>query len=224
VPHHDIALDMILRFYARVSSGRDVRRVWLFAPDHFRRARRAVAVCPSDWTLSAGTLRADGVGVESILKMRMVEARPDLFAAEHGVTIHIPLIRRFLPDATVVPIVLRPDMPDMALLRLRNGLKHLIRDGDLIILSMDLSHYRTPEGLASEDIRTLRVLSEMSPLKTARIDADASRAAALVLLLLKDMGASRGEVMEHADSSSILGRRVESGTSYATLIYSSAPD
>jgi hypothetical protein len=51
----------------------------------------------------------------------------------------------------------------------------------------------------------------MKPLKTWTLDVDARRAAALVLYLFREMSASVGEV---------LGRRVESGASYATVTYS----
>ena len=37
--------------------------------------------------------------------------------------------------------------------------------------------------------------------------------------LFKELGAERGVLMEHMDTSDILGYRVESGTSYATIVY-----
>jgi AmmeMemoRadiSam system protein B len=221
-PHHDLALDMIVRFYAELSANftrRDLRRVWLLAPDHYRRARRFVAVCPSVWELSDGLLTPDASALDALRNLEIVETTSELFAEEHGISIHIPLIARFFPGANVVPIVLRRDIPDIALLSLRARMLEMIGDGDLVILSMDLSHYKPPEEMAAEDRNTLSVLTEMRPQATGRIDADARRAAALALLLFKDMGATRGELIERTDSSTLLGRRVESGTSYATIIY-----
>jgi AmmeMemoRadiSam system protein B len=129
------------------------------------------------------------------------------------------LIARYFPNAKVVPILLNSKIPDMGLLILRNRLRELIRENDIVILSMDLSHYRTPEAMAAEDEKTLEVLKSLRFGATGGIDVDARRAAALVLMLFRDMGAERGELLEHTDSSALLGRRVESGTSYATLLY-----
>lgn len=228
VPHHDIALDMVLRFYetlAAADGGDSVRRVFLFAPDHFRQAKRWVAVCPADWTFSAveafGTLSADREIVGALSDARVVEMRPEIFAREHGITLHIPLVARFFPDATVVPILLRPDIPDLVLLSFRERLQALMREGDLVILSMDLSHYKPPEEMADEDRKTLRVLTEMRSAETGRIDVDARRAAALATALFRNAGAGAGEVLERTDSSAILGRREEAGTSYATIVYRS---
>jgi AmmeMemoRadiSam system protein B len=217
--HHNIALAMIVRFYERVSNP-ETKRVWLFAPDHFRRARKLAAVCEADWKLDTGTLKSDKDACAALDSLSFAENDAPMFRGEHGITIHIPLIARYFPNAGVVPIVLRPDIPDMGLLILRKKIMEMIGPDDVVILSMDLSHYKTPEAMAAEDARTLEVLRGMKPLETGALDVDARRAAALVLYLFRDMGASAGEVLEHTDSSAILGRRVESGTSYASVIYS----
>lgn len=219
-PHHDLAYDLIFRFYrklARHNSG--VRRVFLLSPDHFRRSARRGAVCFADWKTSARLLHVDGEAVAALESTGVLEAREDLFAREHGVTIHIPLIAHFFPNATVVPMVVRADAPDLDLWVLREALLRLSREGDLFILSMDLSHYKTPEAMAAEDEKTLDVLLNLRPRATAGIDVDAKRAAFLLLSVLGERGATRGILLEHTDSSTLLGRRVESGTSYATILY-----
>jgi AmmeMemoRadiSam system protein B len=116
-------------------------------------------------------------------------------------------------------MVLKSNIPDTAILMLKNFMLREMSDGDVIILSMDLSHYKTPEGMAVEDEKTLAALSSLRFMETGSLDVDAGRAASLVLRLFKELGADRGAIMEHTDSSKILGYRVESGTSYATIIY-----
>ena len=218
VPHHDIAVEMMTRFYGHFDKNR-VKRIFILAPDHFGRARRPVAVCPDDWELSSGTIRADGEAAEALGKLSFVDTRPDLFAGEHGVTVHIPLLAEFFPRASVVPIVFGPNIPDTAILSLRNALRSVMRDGDIVILSADLSHYKTPEAMATEDERTIRALANMDAAALNSADIDARKAAALALLLMKDMGARSGRLLERSDTSDILGYRIESGTSYATIIY-----
>jgi AmmeMemoRadiSam system protein B len=226
-PHHDLALPMIVRFYENLPP--ETKRVWLLAPDHFRRVRKPVALCGENWTLvertpvertlSERVLEADGEVCEVLRAMGIVEERPEIFVGEHGITLHIPLIARYFPDAKVVPMLLNPKIPDMGLIILRNKLRELFREGDIVFLSLDLSHYKTPEAMAVEDERTLEVLKSLRFGATGGLDMDARRAAALALMLFKDMGAKKGKVLEHTDSSAILGYRVESGTSYATVMY-----
>jgi|LSQX01.2.fsa_nt_gb AmmeMemoRadiSam system protein B len=218
VPHHDIALGMIERFYEHIESPL-VRRVWLFSPDHFRRARTFAALCPDDWKTPERTLRADREACETLSSLSVAGADRALFPREHGITIHIPFVARHFPNASVVPLVIGARTPDLALIILKNAILDLLRDGDAIILSMDLSHYKTPEDMAAEDRKTLDVLANLRSAGTKTIDVDARRAAALVLMLFREFGIEKGTVLEHADTSSVLGRRVESGTSYATILY-----
>jgi len=218
-PHHDVALSMIVRFYERLSSG-DVKRVWLFAPDHFRQARNLSALCSADWKTSARLLEADRDACRSLGELSIMETNDAMFAREHGITLHIPLAARYFPNAKIVPIVISSGAPDMALLILRNKMTKLMREGDMIILSMDLSHYKTPEEMAAEDVRTLEVLRGLKYNATSGIDVDARRAASLVLRIFHGLGAERGVVMERSDTSEMTGRIIESGTSYATVVYS----
>ena len=221
-PHHGIALDMIMRFYQRISSGSDskrILRVWLLSPDHFKRARNYAVVCGDDWQTAGRILEADAAAKSGFDRMGVVDTDAGLFAEEHGITIHIPLIARYFPNATVVPMVLKQDIPDVPLLMLKNYMLRVMRKSDLIILSMDLSHYKTPEAMAEEDGRTLEVLTNLETMKTDHLDIDARRAASLVLRMFRELGAERGVLMERMDTSDILGFRVESGTSYATIVY-----
>jgi AmmeMemoRadiSam system protein B len=220
-PHHGLAVDMIERFYEEISSQnpQKISRVWLLSPDHFKRVKNHVAVCGDDWQTTSRVLEADAAAKSGFSGMKVVETDARLFFEEHGITIHIPLIARYFPNATVVPMILKSNIPDVALLILKNYMLGVMDEGDVIILSMDLSHYKTPEEMALEDERTLKVLANLEPMKTDSIDIDARRAASLVLRLFRELDAERGVVMEHMDTSDILGYRVESGTSYATIVY-----
>lgn len=218
VPHHELAQGMIVRFYERIASER-VRRVWLLSPDHFKRAENYVAVSGENWRTANGVLEADPVAKSALSGMSVAESNARLFALEHGITVHIPLIARYFPNATLVPMVLKSDAPDIAILMLKKYMLETMGEDEVVILSMDLSHYKTPEAMAAEDECTLEALTNMQPMKTGRLDVDARRAASLVLRLFKDLGANDVQTLEHMDSSDILGYRVESGTSYATILY-----
>ena len=217
-PHHDVALGMIRRFYERIGSA-EVRRVWLFSPDHFSRARAFAALSPADWQTPERILEADREACRVLASLSVAGSDESLFRGEHGITVHIPMVARYFPNASVVPVVIGAKTPDLALIILKNAIRDLLRDGDAIILSMDLSHYKPPEAMEAEDRKTLEVLTKLRPHGTGDIDVDARRAAALVLMLFRELETGEGTVLEHSDSSRILGRRIESGTSYATIIY-----
>ncbi|MGI6252702.1 MAG: AmmeMemoRadiSam system protein B [Aminivibrio sp.] len=218
VPHHDVAIEMIEDFYHRVAS-EDVKRVWLFSPDHFRQARSFAPYCPDDWATPFRTIKADEEASRILKDLSVSGPDSALFEKEHGITIHIPYVARHFPNATVLPMVIGLKTPDLALLELKKAILKIAGESDLFILSMDFSHYKTPEAMAREDEKTLPVLAGLHHSRTGEIDVDAGRAAALLLLLMKDLGVQEGTVIRRSDISEILGRRVESGTSYGTILY-----
>ena len=226
-PHHDVAGAMILRFYATLkASGLSPKRVVLIAPDHYRAGRSAVTVCGADWETASGTLRADAAAVGAIARSGAAARDDRIFVREHGVTTHLPLIRQTFPDATVVPIVVRTSASDMQLLVLRKILLPFLRDGGLVLLSMDLSHGKPPRRAATEDERTLPTLLRGDGSALKGCDIDSPRGAALFLAIVRDLGSlprernERGVVLDHTDSGVIRNRPEESCTSYATMLFS----
>ena len=221
VPHHDVAGAMILRFYATLkASGLSPKRAALIAPDHYRAGRGSVTVCGADWETSSGTLPADAAAVGAIVRSDAASRDDRIFVREHGVTTHLPLIREAFPGATVIPVALRTSASDIQLLVLRKILLPFLRDGGLVILSMDLSHHKLPAGAAREDARTLPVLAGMDIKSLRGLDIDTPRGAALFLALVRDLGGERGVVFDHTNSGVIRGRPEEPCTSYATMLFS----
>jgi AmmeMemoRadiSam system protein B len=219
-PHHDVAGAMILRFYATLkTSGLSPKRVVLIAPDHYRAGRGAVTVCGADWETASGTLRADAAAVGAVVRSGAATRDDRIFVREHGVTTHLPFLREAFPDATVLPVVVRTSASDMQLLVLRKLLAPFLRDGGLVILSMDLSHYKSPANAARDDARTLPVLARMDATSLRGLDIDTLRGAALFLALVRDLGSLRGVVLDHSDSGAIRDLPDAPCTSYATMLF-----
>jgi AmmeMemoRadiSam system protein B len=223
-PHHGLAFPMIVGFYetlrrGSLEDGAGIKRVFILSPDHFRQVRGHSALCPEDWKLSKRELKADLDAMKDLSSLSLVEEIPGICSSEHGITLHIPMIAEYFPNAKVVPLILNPTISDTALLSIRKKMSALFTEDSLLILSMDLSHYKTPELMAQEDEKTLPILTDLRAYATKNLDMDARRAAHLTLLLFKDKGATEGIVIEHHDSSFFAGYRVESGTSYATIVY-----
>ncbi|EFQ23601.1 protein of unknown function DUF52 [Aminomonas paucivorans DSM 12260] len=219
-PHHDLAGPLILRFYEALAAGDPhPRRVILLSPDHFRQGRASVSFCGADWETSFGSLRADREGVDVLAQSGLASRQDDLFPREHGVTVHLPLIRRAFPEATVLPLTVRAGASDLQLLGLRRLLLPLLVEGGLLVLSMDLSHHKRPPEALREDERTLPVLLAMRVGRVRGLDLDCPRGAVLFLGLLADRGIREGVLLEHAHSGTFTGDETAPCTTYATVLY-----
>jgi 5-methylthioribose kinase len=142
-----------------------------------------------------------------------------MFPREHGITIHLPLIRRFFPGAPALLLTVRNNASDLQLLALRAHLLPLLREGGLLLLSMDLSHHRTPSEALREDARTLAALRDLRTRDLRELDLDCPRGAALFLSLMRELGADAPVLLERGDSGTPSGGRAESCTSFAAILY-----
>jgi AmmeMemoRadiSam system protein B len=192
--------------------------VILIGPDHFRAGRGPVSLCGADWETPFGPLSADPAAA-TLVSSGLALRQDGIFPGEHGMTVHLPLIRRFFPGASVLPLILRGNVSDLQLLALRKFLLPLAREGGLVLLSMDLSHRKLPPEAAREDDRTLPVLLGLRPRSLTGLDLDCPRGAALFLSLMKELGADDPTLLERSDSGTLSGRLGEPCTSYATILY-----
>ena len=215
-PHHGVAGALIDRLYAQLRTiVPNPRRVIVIGPDHFRRAKRNIVVGASDWGTEK-ILRGDGDGVErSRLYRQDGVARRD-----HCVTEHIPRIARFFPGASVLSVIIRPYATDMQVLRACRALEELARDGDaVIILSMDLSHYKPREQSDAEDERSLEIIEGFRLTEINGADVDCPRGARLFLMLMKRLGLTEAELLERSNSADFIKRTSDSTTGHATMLF-----
>lgn len=221
-PHHDLALGVIENFYARIAaSGQKVHRVWLLAPDHFRRSRADLSTTTADWMTSARVLEADPEGTAALIGTGIARDEPFLFEREHAVTIHIPAIAHYFPKARVIPVILHWRAPDQALSLIEKAIVRDYRPGDIFILSMDFSHYKTPSEAAKEDELSIAAIRELDWREVRRRDIDAGAACALLLRIAGKLGLDDWEILERTDSAALGTDETENAnscTSYVSIL------
>lgn len=204
-PHHGVAGALIDRLYAQITKiCPSPARVIVIGPDHFRRAKRNIVTGASDWG-TRKVLRGDAEGAELSHLFRQDEvARRD-----HCVTEHIPRIGRFFPGASVLSIIIKPAATDLQVLRACQMLEALLREGDsVVILSMDLSHYKPREQSDAEDAKSLELIRNFHLSKLNDADIDCPRGARLFLMLMKRLGLTHATLLERSNSADFLGSKL----------------
>ncbi len=215
-PHHGVAGALIDRLYARIQSiNPRPRRVIVIGPDHFHRAKRNIVAGASDWGRE-NLLRGDAEGAKAAGLFRQDEvARRD-----HCITEHIPRIAKFFPGTSVLSIIVRSSATDLQVLRMCQALEELLRDGDsLVLLSMDLSHYKPREQSDAEDARSLEQIQNFRLAALNDADIDCPRGARLFLMLMKRLGLTRAEILERSNSADFIRGPSERTTGHATALF-----
>ena len=126
----------------RSLASQEVRTVVVAGPSHYLPFRGASIFAGGSVVTPLGEIPVDQEACEWLLENDIhLGEIPQAFAKEHSVEVHFPLIQKYLPNASVVPLVLGQEMKE-AVEPLLEALKFLGRKKDfLLIASSDLSHY-----------------------------------------------------------------------------------
>ncbi len=216
-PHHGVAGALIDRLYGRIAKiSPSPARVIVIGPDHFRRAKRNIVVGASDWG-KRSILRGDSEGA----RLSRLFRQDEVARRDHCVTEHIPRVARTFPDAVVLSVIVRPSATDLQILRACHALEVLLKDGSgVVILSMDLSHYKPREQSDAEDARTLEIIRDFRINDLNEADVDCPRGARLFLMLMRRLGCTCVEILERSNSNDFIKAASTSTTGHATAIFS----
>lgn len=202
VNHHALASDLLRGLFMRLRTCRpDLKRIVILSPDHFFQGRTSITTGSVRYAWKNASVSSDGVAVDRLVRSKIATSDPRIFQAEHGVGALMPFLIEAFPHVTIVPIVIRPDIPMHEAERLSAELKTLLDKDTLLLVSSDFSHY-LPERIAfRKDTQTLRALhrSTLSFFWTAKDDhLDFGKG---LWIALRALNPTRFEVVAHSISS-----------------------
>jgi AmmeMemoRadiSam system protein B len=152
------------RAYRLLESRRQqIRKVVLLGPAH-RVYLQGMALPSVDaFSTPLGDVLIDAEGVRRALEMPGTEVSDAAHAAEHSLEVHLPFLQTVLDDFRLIPIVVgncSPQKVERVLEALWGG------DETLIVVSSDLSHYRSyGEACAVDKLTSARIEALESTLK-----------------------------------------------------------
>lgn len=218
-PHHNVAAALNNQLYEHLRSIMPhPERIILIGPDHFLQAKQNIVYCSLPWKTDYGVLRPDTEGI-NILKN--AARRQDKIFRDHSITEHIPFICRYFGDVPVLPVMIRNTATDFQILKVRRAMESLLKDGGLVILSMDFSHYKPRMESDAEDARSIDVLSNFRVGEIDSLDVDTRKGARLFITLMKSLGITESRLMGRSNSADYLSGSSNRTTGHATLLFTS---
>jgi poly-gamma-glutamate synthesis protein (capsule biosynthesis protein) len=172
VPHHLLAADLIAEAFSNLK-GDDYETVILISPNHFDIGEGGVLSSAYPFDTPYGRLEADTRLFRQLAKEGVVSPNEDVFGKEHGIKGEVGFIKKYLPDAKLLPLVLRSDLSDAEADALAERLYKIARSKRvLVVLSADFSHYKTSSEAKADDKKSLEVLlsGRLERVEEAEID------------------------------------------------------
>ncbi|MEI8396954.1 MAG: AmmeMemoRadiSam system protein B, partial [Rhodospirillaceae bacterium] len=139
-----------------------VRRIVLLGPAH-RVGFQGIAIPQAEALATPlGTVSIDRAALTDLVGLEGVGFFDAGFAGEHSLEVHLPFLQHIFPEARVVPLLVgtvKPELVEAVLTRLWGGPE------TLIVISSDLSHYRSYATAGRLDQETAHAIEALEPQK-----------------------------------------------------------
>lgn len=208
VPHHLPASPMIAHFFSQLNS-QQVETVFLFAPNHEEKGNCKVIT----------TNEMKHIFFESA---EFVCGNETVLKEEHGITIFNDYIEYYLANPTVYPIVMSNYTTLEEVDVLVEMLKSKLGENDVLIGSVDFSHYLSYEKANENDEETLRLMKEKNYEKLLSLDhqhLDSPESVVLIMKILEQLGFNDFNVVAHENFVTRADNLTQPSTSYFEIIW-----
>lgn len=219
VPHHLLAGRMIAGLF-KVLASEQPELIVVIGPNHKRTGMTDIHTSGLNWETPFGMLEADSSAAATLVKGLKAAESSSIIEEEYSVSGLVPYVRRFLPKAKILPILLHGSYGREKSERLGSYLAEILKDKKAIILaSVDFSHYLPVSSADQMDEITLKALSNMDTEKISNMGNDNLDSPPSIIALLsamKAMDAKNFKLLGHNNSSRITGSGSDYTTSYFT--------
>jgi len=220
VPHHLVAAPLLLEACALLAE-QEPKRLVVIGPNHQNKAAKIITGTYG-WQTPDGILAADEAAVTHLWQKGLAAINEEVLAAEHSIGALVPLLKRFLPEVQIVPIILQHGVSLQEVDQLLDALEPYLDSDTVLISSVDFSHYLTRSEAEANDRITLAYMrnfaySALFALDDSYLDSPASLAVAF--RLAERRGILAFTVLANTNSGIILQNDHLETTSYFTILF-----
>lgn len=217
VSHHFLAKNLIADFFVGIEPV-DIETVYVVGPDHFSKLSRDTSQAVTSllsWQTPYGILEAKQVEIPKYVLDGQLSINDHVFKNEHAIYTLVPFIKRSLPNAKIVPIVLATNLSDEDAYDLGQKLD---LENAILVVSSDFAHQVSEDEAKSLDEKSLVALNPPTLDTLDQITNDCRQCIALLAGYLLDKQ-TIFELKANKTSVDFGPARVNDLTSYVSAYY-----
>lgn len=220
VPHHLFVKSKIAAFFRGLKKF-DYETVILIGPNHFHAGLNEVQTSRAVWLTPYGVVKPDLDIIDRLVESDFAAVEEQSFPREHAITGLVAFVKKSLPRARIVPIILKEKTEAAAVERLAKFISGEIDpDKSLVIASVDFSHEQNALVSNLQDETSINAITQFDFLNVYDLKLDSPAAIFFTLKYLDLIGAKKSTVFSHTNSSELLGRPDLPGTSHFIVGFS----
>jgi AmmeMemoRadiSam system protein B len=202
INHHLLAGQYIAEGFNTIATTEPVT-VLLISPNHFSMGRNNVLASAAIWKTPFGELKPDKVLINNLAKQKIASIEEQPFEQEHGVSGIVAFIKKSLPNAKVVPIVVKDRVDISQAKELAENIIRALPQNAIIVGSFDFSHYLPSLPADFHDEVSLAAMENFDFNQISRLDIDSRPGLALFLKLLSNQGFEKFNLLRQNNSAKL---------------------
>lgn len=216
VSHHILARDLIMQGLANIEG--NFKTVLLIGPNHENIGKADIQTSKALWKTKFGDIAPNKELITKLQEEGLAGIEEDSFNTEHSVCGLVSFLKIYFPQAQIVPLILKGNLPKDRIEKLASFLSDNCSNC-LIVGSVDFSHEVTAQQAEKNDNLSAEILTDMDIEKVNQVVSDSKPTLMTMLFYLKEKGVRNGILINQSDSSKITGNNFATVTSYLTVIY-----
>ncbi|MFZ2193338.1 MAG: AmmeMemoRadiSam system protein B, partial [Candidatus Moraniibacteriota bacterium] len=197
-----------------------IETVFVVGPNHWEKGEK-ILTSNAIWETPFGNVMPNEEIISDLKEKGLMQIENYIMQKEHSTTGLFPLIAYYLPNVKIVPIILSAKNTRAEIEKLNDELsKYLENEKNMLVVSVDFSHYLNSNEAESKDNETLKVLQSFDYDKLFQLNndnLDSPTSIATFLSATQKNGKAKFEVIDHSNSANILGGNIVKTTSYFSL-------
>ena len=190
VPHHLFALKDISNFFLNLKD-RNINTIVIVGPNHEEKGRGDILVSQYDYKTPWGLVNPDMSKVDILIKSGFVYEDEEIFKTEHSISSLVSYIKFYLPETNIVPIIVKSKAKDKDLDKLSGLLDRILGENDVVLASVDFSHYLNRFGAQFHDDKSISAIANFNFDTLKKIEVDSPNSLRVLLKYLERRGAMK---------------------------------
>lgn len=220
IPHHLLPKEKIAAWFMGLQKT-DYETVVLIGPNHYETGSSNIIISQNKWRTPYGEILPDLKIGQALANNKGIEINEDPFLNEHSISGLVPFIKNSLPEAKILPIILKLNTPQKDLDYLADYLaNNTSKKKTLVLASVDFSHYQPLSVANFHDQTSQAVMEDFDLNRVHNLELDSPGSIYTVLKYLENIGAQEANLAFHTNSSELLNMPEEPGTSHLYYYFS----
>ncbi|MBI4137524.1 AmmeMemoRadiSam system protein B [Candidatus Roizmanbacteria bacterium] len=220
VPHHMLAADLIEDVFLRLKD-QQPETIILIGPNHFERGEFPVITSLNHWDTPDGILMVNEEFTNDLITAGIAYREDEIVQQEHSVYPLMPIVKKYLPNTTVVPLIISNHMTKNEIMALAGVLSEKSNDTTVVVAAVDFSHYLKLSEAERNDETTISHIrqgnvDQILTLDNAYLDSPASIA---ILMVVMEKQGAQPSVLNHTNSGEMLSDPHAETTSHFEVVY-----